>query len=247
MLREAKKIMQKTGGDFLVTGEVLGQRPMSQRKDMLSHMDSEAGVTGLVVRPLSGKLLTPTDPEKRGFIRREDLYDFSGRSRKPQIALADAFGLTSYPAPAGGCLLTEPNFAFRLRDLLQDGRVPTHSECELMKVGRHFRVSPSCRIVVGRDERENETIESLAAGDDCLLRVDGVGSPVTLVTGEVTDHALQVAASLCIRYSDAKKLEEAEVLVQRHNETSRLMASPAGAALIEALRIGKKPEKPATS
>ncbi len=247
MLREARKIMQARGADFLVTGEVIGQRPMSQRKNTLFHIDREAGVTGMVVRPLSGKLLTPTDAEERGLIRREDLHDFSGRSRKPQIALAEAFGLTGYPAPAGGCLLTEPNFAFRLSDLLKEGRVPTHNELELMKIGRHFRVSDSCRIIVGRDERENDMIESLAARDDCLLRVDGVGSPVTLVTGEITDHALQVAASLCVRYSDAKKLAEAEVLVQRHGESSKLTASPAGTALIESLRIEEKPEKPATS
>lgn len=247
MLREAKKTMQVKGADFLVTGEVIGQRPMSQRKDTLSHIDREAGVSGIVVRPLSGKLLTPTDPEKKGLIKRGDLHDFSGRSRKPQIALAETFGLTEYPAPAGGCLLTEPNFAYRLRDLLQEARLPTHNELELMKVGRHFRVSHSCRIIVGRDERENDMIEALAARDDCLLRVDGVGSPVTLVTGEITDHALQVAASLCVRYSDAKKRAEAEVLVQRHGDSSKLTASPAVTALIESLRIEKKPEKPATS
>ncbi|MBI5664062.1 MAG: 7-cyano-7-deazaguanine synthase, partial [Nitrospirae bacterium] len=118
MLKEAKEFMKLTGADFLITGEVVGQRPMSQRKNSFPMIDKAADVKGLVVRPLCGKILPATIPEETGLISRDMLHDFNGRSRKPQMALAEELGLTEYPAPAGGCLLTEPNYSHRLRELL---------------------------------------------------------------------------------------------------------------------------------
>ena len=240
MLKEAKKSMDMIAADFIITGEVIGQRPMSQKKDMLYHIDREAGVAGLVLRPLSAKLLKSTVPEERGMIDREMLYDFSGRSRKPQMRLAAELGLDAYPSPAGGCLLTEPNYAYRLKDLMTFDSAPSVRDIDLLRVGRHFRPSPLCKIVIGRDEAENEIIESAATDTDCLLRVDGCGSPSTLVTGEINEEAIRLAASLCARYSDAKKILEVQTEVKRGDRTRVLTVSPADNETIEALRIEKK-------
>lgn len=237
MLKEAKVFMDMIGADFIVTGEVLGQRPMSQRRDTFNLIEREAGVKDYVLRPLSAKLLGITVPEAKGIIKREMLYGFSGRSRKPQIALAEEFGLTEYPAPAGGCLLTEPNYARRLKDLLTHNPAAGFRDVDLLRIGRHFRFSPSCKIIVGRDKTENETIKSLSADNDCLLKADGYGSPTTLVSGEITNEALRVAASICARYSDAKYLPTVEVSVYKNGKTFKIQVSPADESLLEDYRI----------
>ncbi len=239
MLREAKRIMDETGAHFLVTGEVLGQRPMSQRKDMLYHIDKEAGVSDLVLRPLSARLLRETRAERVGMVRRELLYSFSGKSRKPQIALAREFGLDTYPTPAGGCLLTEPNYAFRLRDLLAHTPHPTVRDIDLLRVGRHFRHSPRCKIIVGRDRSENALIEMLAERSDYLLRVEGSGSPITLVVGDATHEALQVAAALCARYSDERSSRSVEVKATIGGRTATINSAAADDDTVRAMRIGR--------
>jgi tRNA U34 2-thiouridine synthase MnmA/TrmU len=239
MLKAAKDFMEKTEADFIISGEVLGQRPMSQRKNILCLIDKEAGVTDYVLRPLSAKLLKITIPEIKGIINREMLFDFRGRSRKPQMTLAKDFGLTDYPAPAGGCLLTEPHYAHRLKDLLTYQPDPDLDDLSLLRIGRHFRFSPSCKIIVGRNKIENEKIWSLSA-KGCLLKVEGYGSPTTLIIGEITDEAVRVAASLCARYSDAKYIREAEVTAIRKGTISTLMTAPCADEIIEALRIELK-------
>jgi len=236
MLKEARDFMKQTGADFIVSGEVLGQRPMSQRKDVLYLIDKEAGVTDYVLRPLSAKLLKVTVPEAKGIINRDMFYDFRGRSRKPQIALAREFDLTDYPPPAGGCLLTEPNFAYRIKDLLTYTSDPDFHDLNLLKIGRHFRFSPSCKIIVGRNKAENDKICSLPV-KGYLLKVEGYGSPITLVIGEITDEALQVAASLCARFSDAKNLSEVEVIGIKGNDTCTFRVLPAATEIIGSLRI----------
>jgi hypothetical protein len=237
MLRNAKAYMERVKADFIVTGEVLGQRPMSQRKDMLYHIDREAGVSGYVVRPLSAKFLAITVPEAEGMIDREELYGFSGRSRKPQMTLAKEFGLRDYAAPAGGCLLTEPNYAHRLKDLLANDPSPNMNDIELLRMGRHFRLSPLCKIVVGRDEGENASIEALSRKGDCLLKVEEYGSPLTLIRGSMNDEAILAAASICARYSDAKNLAEAEVSVCHDENKYSVIVLPAQNEVIEILRI----------
>jgi tRNA U34 2-thiouridine synthase MnmA/TrmU len=239
MLKAAKDFMEKTEADFIISGEVLGQRPMSQRKNILCLIDKEAGVTDYVLRPLSAKLLKITIPEIKGIINREMLFDFRGRSRKPQMTLAKDFGLTDYPAPAGGCLLTEPNYACRLKDLLAHNPDPDYDDLSLLRIGRHFRFSPSCKIIVGRNKAENEKIWSLSV-KGCLLKVEGYGSPTTLIVGEITDEAVRVAASLCAKYSDAKGIREAEVTAIRKGTISTLRTAPCSAEIIEALRIELK-------
>lgn len=246
MLKEARALMEETGAALIITGEVLGQRPMSQRKDILSHIDREADVAGLVVRPLSAKLLKITKPEAEGIIDREKLYDFNGRSRKPQMALAKAFGFTDYPSPAGGCLLTEPNYAYRLKDLLMHNPASDLADIALLKIGRHFRFSPSCKIIIGRDKDENALIESVSADEDYLLRAVGCGSPLTLVKGDITGEALRVAASLCARYSDAKAASGVEVTVGHEEQTFSLVVPPAGNEITSGLRIALKADNQIT-
>ncbi len=240
MLKEARALMNMAGADFIITGEVVGQRPMSQRKNIFPMIDKEAMLKGLVLRPLSAKLLDITIPEQKGIVDRNALYSVSGRSRKPQIALASEFGLTDYPAPAGGCLLTEPNYSFRLKELLYHNRNPDFKDINLLRAGRHFRFSPDCKIIVGRDKKENETLLSLSEPDDFILRVKGYGSPITIIAGTTTGEALAVAASICARYSDAKHLPEARVAVSMKNERYHLRVQPASEEMIEQYRIEKK-------
>lgn len=240
MLKEARKLMQIIGADFIITGEVLGQRPMSQRRDCFPLVDRDANVKGLVLRPLSAKHLKKTIPEENGLVNREILYGFAGRSRKPQMALAEEFGLTEYPAPAGGCLLTDPIYSYRLKDLLAHNSDPAHKDINYLRVGRHFRLSPDCRIVVGRNHAENELIKSLAGRDDPLLRVIGHGSPLTVILGDATDKAVSVAASLCARYSDGKNHTEVSLVMTAASEKTYLKACPAGEEVIEKYRIAER-------
>jgi tRNA U34 2-thiouridine synthase MnmA/TrmU len=240
MLKEAKELMDLLGADFLITGEVLGQRPMSQRKECFPMIDRAAGVKGLVLRPLSAKLLPVTIPEEKGLVNRDMLYEFHGRTRKPQMALAEEFGLTEYPAPAGGCLLTEPIYSYKLKDLLEYNKNPQYKDINFLRVGRHFRFSPTCKIIVGRNKEENDTIRLLADPDDYLLRVEGFGSPITIILGKATEEAIYLAASLCARYSDAKRFPEVRVAVLKDGQKYYLTVQPASAETIEYYRIEKK-------
>jgi tRNA-specific 2-thiouridylase len=244
MLRKAKELMELTGADFVATGEVLGQRPMSQRRETLPMMDREAGLKGLVLRPLSAKLLKPTVPETNGIVDREGLCDFRGRTRKPQMALAEEFGLTEYPAPAGGCLLTDPAYSHRLRELLGHDADPAMRDFHLLRVGRHFRLQSGLKAVVGRNKGENERIETLAEKGDYLLRVENVGSPVTLLSGGACPEDIETAASFCARYSDARHLPEVKVTVYRDGFYFDLFVRPAKDYLIESLRIENKGQSP---
>ncbi len=238
MLKEAKVYMDLIGADFLVTGEVLGQRPMSQRRECFPMIDREAGVEGLVLRPLSAKLMPPTIPELRGLVDRERLYDFKGRTRKPQMALAEELGLDDYPSPAGGCLLTEPTYSTRLRDLLKHNPDPDIRDIHLLRVGRHFRLSPTTKLVVGRNRSENERILSMAHKDDTLLRVPGVGSPVSMLTGVASQTDILVAASITARYSDAKNLSTVRVLIYNIKEDLyNVEVEPAEDSVLEGYRI----------
>jgi hypothetical protein len=240
MLREAKEFMGMIGADFIVTGEVLGQRPMSQRRDTLHVIDREAGLRGYVLRPLSAKLFAPTVPEKEGFVKRDRLLAISGRSRKPQMALAEELGLTDFPAPAGGCLLTEPNFAYRLRELFGHDPNPSLDNLRLLRFGRHFRFSPRCKAIVGRDEKENEVIASFAEKRGYVLHVKGVGSPIVFLSGDDSADYITLAASLCARYSDARNLSEVEVTVGKAADSWRISVPPATDTLVGNYRIGRR-------
>jgi len=240
MLKEAKEFMKLSGADFLITGEVVGQRPMSQRKNCFPMIDKAADVKGLVVRPLCGKLLPVTVAEEKGLISRDMLLDFNGRSRKPQMALAAELGLTEYPAPAGGCLLTEPNYSYKLKELLDHNNDPEYKDINFLRVGRHFRFSPECKIIVGRNNEENEAIKSLSDPDDYKFKVPAHGSPLTVILGKATDGAVSLAASLCARYSDARELPEISVLVTKGDVRYNVTVRPAGKEILDLHRIENK-------
>ena len=205
MLKIAGRRMEEEGADFVFTGEVLGQRPMSQGKQSLSVVAKNAGYPDRVLRPLSARLLTETAPEREGKVDRARLLDIQGRGRKQQMELAVHYGITSCPAPAGGCLLTDPFFAKRLRDLFD--RLPDHSvrDIELLKVGRHFRLNEATKAIVGRNAIDNDTIERLSVPIDALIRIDQVPGPTVLVPGGGGEETRLLAARLCARYSDAPK------------------------------------------
>ena len=211
MLRKAGDRLVEEGADFLITGEVLGQRPMSQNLRALSTVAAWSGYQGLILRPLSAKLLPVTVPEEKGWVRREELMGFSGRSRKPQMELARTFHIPEYPSPAGGCLLTDPIFSRRLRDLLSSRPRSEVREIELLKVGRHFRFGEKAKAVVGRNKKENEHILSLVGDLDLVIKVDSVPGPVVVVTGEISPEVEALAVALAISYSDAGDGELAEV------------------------------------
>ncbi len=242
MLKEAKELMKMSGADFIVTGEVLGQRPMSQRRDTFPVIDREAGLEGYVLRPLSAKLMKPTIAEQQGLVDREQLCDFAGRGRKPQMALARELGLTEYPNPAGGCLLTDPIYSYRLRELLEHNPDPGMKDLNLLKGGRHFRLPSGLKVVVGRDEKENDRIQSYAEPTDYLMWVEGHGSPLTLIEKEAGEDDIEAAAKLCARYSDAKRLSEVEVTIEQGGNRRKLTVAPMDEAGLLATRIHHEPK-----
>jgi tRNA-specific 2-thiouridylase len=213
MFRVAGELLEEEGAQFVVTGEVLGQRPMSQNRGALNLIARESGLGERLLRPLSAKHLALTLPEKEGWVNRELLGDFSGRSRKPQMALARRLNITAYPAPAGGCLLTEKNFSNRLRDLLASKSDPEVREFELLKIGRHFRVAPHCKLIVGRNRGENDAIGCLAGKEDFILSTVTVPGPTVLVCGKGTEGFLPIAASVTAAYSDAQGQVEVQLRV----------------------------------
>lgn len=229
MLRRAGDHMQNIEASFLVTGEVLGQRPMSQNKSSLQLVEKLSGYPGLIVRPLSAQLLPPTIPEQKGWINREHLLDISGRGRNRQMALAAEFEITDYPTPAGGCLLTEPGFARRLKRLLECHSHPTSADIELLKIGRHFYLDAGIVLVVGRNKAENEVLTRLAGGEDIIIKVADRPGPTGLLRMLQPGTAnMEYAAAIVARYSDAKALPAAntKLLDYRGTLLSQLMVVP---------------------
>jgi tRNA U34 2-thiouridine synthase MnmA/TrmU len=243
MLREAREFMEMVGAEFIITGEVIGQRPMSQRRDALDIIDRETGLRGYILRPLSAKLLKPTMPESKGLVDREMLYGFGGRTRKPQMALAAEFGLTDYPAPAGGCLLTEPNYSYRLSELLACDRNPSLEDLNLLRVGRHFRMHRTCKVIIGRDEAENNAMVSILGDKGLFLQVEDHAGPVTVIRGDANEEIIGVAASLCARYSDGKHLPDVDVKAWQGDETSLLTVQPAGNGVVDQYKVELKRSK----
>jgi tRNA-uridine 2-sulfurtransferase len=204
MLRTAHGLLEKHGASFLVTGEVLGERPMSQSRPGLNSVLKLAADRDLVLRPLSAKLLEPTRPEREGWVDREKLYDLSGRGRKRQTDLAASFGIKDYPQPAGGCLLTEPNYSARLKELiLHEGLV--RKDVELLAAGRHFRPAQNLKLAVGRNMADNEALLKLAGKDDLVIRPGHqTKGPVGLLRGLPDEKGLALALQIVARYCDVK-------------------------------------------
>jgi tRNA U34 2-thiouridine synthase MnmA/TrmU len=186
-IRKAAEYMREIGGSFLFTGEVLGQRPMSQRRQAMRTIDKESGIDGLILRPLSARVLAPTIPEKNGWVNREALLSITGRSRKPQIALASQKGITDYRCSAGGCLLTDMNFATRLQEYFDHADKPSCVDIPLLKIGRHFRSGNGEKVIVARDEREGVSLLQLRRERKTVLAPFNFPAPVVLFEG--TDAA----------------------------------------------------------
>jgi tRNA U34 2-thiouridine synthase MnmA/TrmU len=203
MIREAGKLMQEKGYDFIFTGEVLNQRPMSQTKRSLMTVAKLSGFQDFLVRPLSAKLLSPTKPEIAAMVDREKLLNLNGRSRKPQLALAIRYGFREYSSPAGGCLLTDPIFSGRLKELFHHDSDCSVTAIELLKIGRHFRIDGK-KVIVGRDEHENEMLKRMRQEKDILLSAEHIPGPIVLVCEGGSEDLIEKAAGLGWRYSDLK-------------------------------------------
>ncbi|MCH7783464.1 hypothetical protein IID62_10420 [candidate division KSB1 bacterium] len=200
MLKKAKSKMEEIGAEVVFTGEVLGQRPMSQHSRALKDIEVESGLEGRLLRPLSGKLLKATIPEKEGNISRDKLLDFQGRSRKPQMKLAEEFGISGYPTPAGGCMLTDESFSRRLRDAFDHGEDSIKIVSKL-KYGRHFRLEDGTKIISGRTEKENKILQALCDKITPVFTVKGYSSTFTYLFGDMSEKSKMFAGGLTARYS----------------------------------------------
>ena len=215
--------------DFIVTGEVIGQRPKSQRKETLPLIARESGANDRLLRPLCAKNLPTTLPEREGWIQRDQLYNFHGRNRKPQIALAEKFGFADYAQPAGGCcFLTDESYSNKLGDLwtARGERDYSIDDIMLLKVGRHLRPSPHFKVIIGRDEGENRYLEGYRRQFDHLALLSHKG-PIALVDGQPTGEDLELAAKILARYSQGKNAGAVDVTIKRKNqEQYKLSVSP---------------------
>ena len=237
MLNEARAYMDMVGADFIITGEVVGQRPFSQVKDKIHLVARESRLKGKLLRPLSAKLLPPTEAETAGLVDREQLEAIQGRGRKRQIELAREFGLEDYPSPAGGCLLTDAGYSKRLVDLMAHRDRLVFDDLNLLQVGRHFRLSEDTKLVVGRNKQENEKIQSYLQPHHYLLEVLDAGSPLTLLIGEGSEEHLTLAARITARYCSAKDKPSVKVTCTGAERTVELSVAPMSDKELEPLAI----------
>lgn len=238
LFKKAKEVMQNEGAAFVITGEVVGQRPMSQRKVTMRLIEEESGMLGLVVRPLSARIMPATIPEKQGLISREKLLSISGRSRRCQLDLAKQLGINDYPCPSGGCLLTDPGFSRRVRDLISHGEL-TLRNVQLLKVGRHFRLSSNAKLIVGRNEKENEHLSACSEEGGCVFAPDQIAGPTALGMGLLTPALVELACSIVARYCDRSGGDEGGIQYRPFGgcKSSLIRTHPAQENRILTLRI----------
>lgn len=221
MFLHANRMMEQIGADFIVSGEVVGQRPMSQKRNDLHTISYHSDLEDLLLRPLSAKLLPPTLPERNGWVDRDRLYEFSGRNRKPLIKLARQFGFQEIPSPSTGCALTEPLFSQKVHDLIRLEPQANRWDFELLKWGRHFRFDDRTKVVVGRRESENDRLEVMHQDPDAsstamLTPVNYQGARA-LVVGPLSDEALEYTVGLLHRYGKPEMVEDPQVEVDEHD------------------------------
>ncbi len=211
----AENLLEKYDAQFIISGEVLGQRPMSQNKNALDRVKKLSGIEDLIVRPLSAKLLQPSKAEREGWVDREKLLDIQGRSRKRQMELAEEYGIEEYPSPGGGCMLTEPNYSSRLRVLEEDGYLDEkYSDLfYLIRYGRFFRLGEGKYLFVGREEETNYRISEYADIGTVHIKGAGVPGPAILGYGELSDEDRKFAMELFSRYSREKGKVPVKMLV----------------------------------
>ena len=239
MYSAAKDHMEKIGADFVVTGEVLFQRPMSQNNRALNIIEKEAGMEGKILRPLSAKHLPVTNAEASGLIKRESLGNIKGRSRKGQLEMAKRFDIADPPNAAGGCLLTDPAFSKRVKDIINNcDDIPSLNDIELLKVGRHFRISPDAKLIVGRNREENEVIKGLAIENDIVIEAKEYVGPTCILRSKKPDDSLIARCGrIALRYSDAPKNMKSKVKVIAQGAEREFLSLPADSSEAEALRI----------
>ena len=237
--RKAKEYMKEIGASFVITGEVLGQRPMSQHRRALEVIEREAGLIGLILRPLSAKLFSPTIAEQNNWVDRESLLSLSGRTRKPQIKLAIEFSLKNYPCPAGGCLLTDPAFTQRLRDLMEHEDFNIVN-VELLKIGRHFRINSSFKLVVGRDDEENAKLKNFLQKDDLYFEPTKLPGPSGLGRGEYDSKIKDIAAGIIARYTSKEEKVEISILDVSSRRKDNVFLEAIGEVISKELMINSK-------
>jgi tRNA-specific 2-thiouridylase len=224
-LKKAREVMVERGASFVATGEVLGQRPMSQQSHTLELLEKRSGLEGYLLRPLSARLLPLTIPEELGWVDREALYDIQGRSRKRQMQLAQDFGIHEYPSPAGGCLLAEPSYGRRFQDLIDHVADPSGEDLLVLKYGRHFRIGERCKLVVGKDEVENRYLEGIPWGSVTLFPISPKG-PFARMTWDGRPENLQTALEVMARYCSSKQeVRTARVLVRYEDHEEEMVFS----------------------
>jgi tRNA-specific 2-thiouridylase len=239
LFSHAREVMEKEGADFVFTGEVLGERPMSQRREAMDLIEQESDLNEKVLRPLSAKLLAPTLAEKEGKIERERFFDFQGRSRKPQLELARRLGIKEFPTPAGGCLLTDQNFAQKIRDSFiykEDSLRHIH----LLKIGRHFRLPTGAKVIAGRDQKENEILMAVSSPSELKFTAHGCKSSYVLLLGESCPDNQTWAARICAKYSDRENLVTLPVRIWTDSveKFTLLEVEPLDETILSPLRIG---------
>lgn len=227
MFKAAKKHMDEIGADFIISGEVLGQRPMSQHGPALKTIEKESELEGYIVRPLSGALLPKTIPEENGLIKRENLGMIRGRTRRMQLQMAQEYGIENPPNAGGGCLLTDPAFAIRAKDLFSHIDNPTTNDIDLLKIGRHFRLDNTTKMIVGRNQDENNMIKALALPNDIVFYAKDHVGPNTLLRGDNVESHKQITAAITLRYSDAPKETPGIVIVEKANNKSEISVNKA--------------------
>lgn len=226
MLARTKEIMKSEGADFVFTGEVLGQRPMSQRKDAMRLVEKKSGLQGLLLRPLSCRILPETIPEREGWVDRNALLGIQGRGRGPQMKLAEKYGISDYPNPGGGCMLTEPDFSYRLMKLLDEFPGADIRDAGALRYGRQFFLHGKAHAMVGRNEYENEMLEKLFREGDFLLIARDTTGPTAILRGGAAQREIELAAGLILRYAKHTGSNRGVVLVRKYGceETSEIEA-----------------------
>ena len=223
LLRKAKEYMAECGADFIITGEVLGQRPMSQRRDSLRVIERESGLEGLLLRPLSAQHFEPTIPEQEGWVDREKLLAIKGRCRKELFQLADDLDVKNYPCPAGGCLLTELSFVPKVRDIFDHCDELNLRDFRMLKIGRHFRIGPHTKVIIGRDENDNRLLEAAMQPDETsLFWLDG-NTPAGVVMGIQDETSLDLACRILLRYTRAEPGATCRLAV-RSNDSEQIVS-----------------------
>lgn len=230
----AKKIMTEIGASFIVTGEVVGQRPMSQKKGTIAFIEKESGLTDLIVRPLSAVILSPSLPEREGWVDREKFLKIHGRGRTQQIKLAADLGIDKYSCPAGGCLLTDSNFCRRVKDLIKFGEFDLFN-AELLNVGRHFRLSPDFKLVVARNETEGNFLRKVFKPNHTLFEPTTLSGPTGLGIGKINDSIKIKSVEIIVRYTDLNN--EVEVTITENGTQQILTASDVNQVQIELLLV----------